>query len=192
MEVFTLLHFSPKVIFLFKLLICRPSPNRQIEIDNSALINIPTIRNISESSYSICIHALVCMFLSRILATAGAHMNIPVDLRTLRAVRVLRPLKLVSGIPSESFTHLLWDTVKVKPADILLFILFFRCFPRQKCCCFRWVSNVKAIALWENPPLLNKNDDDTVNHNPRLCLSFYVTHIFWSFDWHANAHVILV
>lgn len=28
-------------------------------------------------------------------------MNIPVDLRTLRAVRVLRPLKLVSGIPSE-------------------------------------------------------------------------------------------
>uniref|UniRef100_A0A3B4V575 Voltage-dependent calcium channel type A subunit alpha-1 n=1 Tax=Seriola dumerili TaxID=41447 RepID=A0A3B4V575_SERDU len=34
-----------------------------------------------------------------ILATAGAHMNIPVDLRTLRAVRVLRPLKLVSGIP---------------------------------------------------------------------------------------------
>ncbi|TRY59909.1 hypothetical protein DNTS_010051 [Danionella cerebrum] len=27
-------------------------------------------------------------------------MNIPVDLRTLRAVRVLRPLKLVSGIPS--------------------------------------------------------------------------------------------
>ncbi|XP_056149220.1 voltage-dependent R-type calcium channel subunit alpha-1E-like [Lampris incognitus] len=35
-----------------------------------------------------------------ILATAGAHMNIPVDLRTLRAVRVLRPLKLVSGIPS--------------------------------------------------------------------------------------------
>ncbi|XP_020566801.1 voltage-dependent R-type calcium channel subunit alpha-1E isoform X1 [Oryzias latipes] len=38
--------------------------------------------------------------LSGILATAGAHMNIPVDLRTLRAVRVLRPLKLVSGIPS--------------------------------------------------------------------------------------------
>ncbi|MEQ2301946.1 Voltage-dependent R-type calcium channel subunit alpha-1E [Ameca splendens] len=37
--------------------------------------------------------------LSGILATAGAHMNIPVDLRTLRAVRVLRPLKLVSGIP---------------------------------------------------------------------------------------------
>ncbi|KAM8839377.1 voltage-dependent R-type calcium channel subunit alpha-1E [Synchiropus picturatus] len=38
--------------------------------------------------------------LSGILATAGAHMNISVDLRTLRAVRVLRPLKLVSGIPS--------------------------------------------------------------------------------------------
>uniref|UniRef100_A0A8C7ZSF1 Calcium channel, voltage-dependent, R type, alpha 1E subunit b n=1 Tax=Oryzias sinensis TaxID=183150 RepID=A0A8C7ZSF1_9TELE len=39
-------------------------------------------------------------FIEWILATAGAHMNIPVDLRTLRAVRVLRPLKLVSGIPS--------------------------------------------------------------------------------------------
>jgi len=40
-------------------------------------------------------------FFLRILATAGSHMNIPVDLRTLRAVRVLRPLKLVSGIPSK-------------------------------------------------------------------------------------------
>lgn len=39
-------------------------------------------------------------YLFRILAAAGAHMNISVDLRTLRAVRVLRPLKLVSGIPS--------------------------------------------------------------------------------------------
>uniref|UniRef100_A0A8C4SBA8 Voltage-dependent R-type calcium channel subunit alpha-1E-like n=1 Tax=Erpetoichthys calabaricus TaxID=27687 RepID=A0A8C4SBA8_ERPCA len=38
--------------------------------------------------------------LSGILATAGAHINTHVDLRTLRAVRVLRPLKLVSGIPS--------------------------------------------------------------------------------------------
>ncbi|KAM9795906.1 LOW QUALITY PROTEIN: voltage-dependent R-type calcium channel subunit alpha-1E [Syngnathus typhle] len=38
--------------------------------------------------------------LSGILAAAGSHMNISVDLRTLRAVRVLRPLKLVSGIPS--------------------------------------------------------------------------------------------
>ena len=35
---------------------------------------------------------------ARILATAGTDF----DLRTLRAVRVLRPLKLVSGIPSES------------------------------------------------------------------------------------------
>lgn len=37
-------------------------------------------------------------FLARILATAGTDF----DLRTLRAVRVLRPLKLVSGIPSKS------------------------------------------------------------------------------------------
>nr|XP_015211897.1 PREDICTED: voltage-dependent R-type calcium channel subunit alpha-1E isoform X6 [Lepisosteus oculatus] len=38
--------------------------------------------------------------LSGILATAEAQINTHVDLRTLRAVRVLRPLKLVSGIPS--------------------------------------------------------------------------------------------
>lgn len=38
------------------------------------------------------------LFPARILATAGTDF----DLRTLRAVRVLRPLKLVSGIPSES------------------------------------------------------------------------------------------
>lgn len=36
-------------------------------------------------------------FVCRILATVGADF----DLRTLRAVRVLRPLKLVSGIPSK-------------------------------------------------------------------------------------------
>lgn len=44
----------------------------------------------------------VCAYFCRILAAAGAHMNISVDLRTLRAVRVLRPLKLVSGIPSKN------------------------------------------------------------------------------------------
>lgn len=41
--------------------------------------------------------SLVLVF-ARILATAGTDF----DLRTLRAVRVLRPLKLVSGIPSKS------------------------------------------------------------------------------------------
>ncbi|XP_041133885.1 voltage-dependent R-type calcium channel subunit alpha-1E isoform X1 [Polyodon spathula] len=40
------------------------------------------------------------VILSGILAYAGAHINTRVDLKTLRAVRVLRPLKLVSGIPS--------------------------------------------------------------------------------------------
>lgn len=43
----------------------------------------------------------VFLFASSILATAGTHFNTHVDLRTLRAVRVLRPLKLVSGIPSK-------------------------------------------------------------------------------------------
>lgn len=49
-----------------------------------------------------CHHAdcvlLFFVWLSRILATVGSDF----DLRTLRAVRVLRPLKLVSGIPSKS------------------------------------------------------------------------------------------
>lgn len=40
---------------------------------------------------------LISVRLSRILSTVGSDF----DLRTLRAVRVLRPLKLVSGIPSE-------------------------------------------------------------------------------------------
>ena len=46
----------------------------------------------------LCHHAdwmFVCVY--RILAKVGSDF----DLRTLRAVRVLRPLKLVSGIPSK-------------------------------------------------------------------------------------------
>lgn len=52
-----------------------------------------------------------CVHVCRILAAAGAHMNISVDLRTLRAVRVLRPLKLVSGIPSKNLIHNYTDTI---------------------------------------------------------------------------------
>ena len=33
---------------------------------------------------------------------------LPVDLRTLRAIRVLRPLKLVSGVPSKTI-HILYS-----------------------------------------------------------------------------------
>ncbi|MBN3321175.1 CAC1E protein, partial [Atractosteus spatula] len=44
--------------------------------------------------------ALGSTYTTGILATAEAQINTHVDLRTLRAVRVLRPLKLVSGIPS--------------------------------------------------------------------------------------------
>lgn len=61
---------------------------------------------------SISLSSVVCHInLCRILAAAGAHMNISVDLRTLRAVRVLRPLKLVSGIPSKyhnNYTDIFW------------------------------------------------------------------------------------
>lgn len=83
--------------FLF---ICLKKKERQI-----------TIYRLTFPACSICIFCFVfcclCVLSIRILATAGAHMNIPVDLRTLRAVRVLRPLKLVSGIPSESHSDLL-------------------------------------------------------------------------------------
>lgn len=52
---------------------------------------------------------LMLIYLSccRILATVGADF----DLRTLRAVRVLRPLKLVSGIPSKLTVLLLLATI---------------------------------------------------------------------------------
>uniref|UniRef100_A0ACB8F2T7 Voltage-dependent R-type calcium channel subunit alpha-1E n=1 Tax=Sphaerodactylus townsendi TaxID=933632 RepID=A0ACB8F2T7_9SAUR len=54
--------------------------------------HLPTVeKDIAQS------HSILCLC---ILATAGTHFNTHVDLRTLRAVRVLRPLKLVSGIPS--------------------------------------------------------------------------------------------
>lgn len=46
-------------------------------------------------------NSALCLSARSILATAGTHFNTHVDLRTLRAVRVLRPLKLVSGIPSK-------------------------------------------------------------------------------------------
>lgn len=41
-----------------------------------------------------------------------------VDLRTLRAIRVLRPLKLVSGVPSKSVHH---------PLDTLLRFVIHKC-----------------------------------------------------------------
>uniref|UniRef100_A0A8D0L3M7 Voltage-dependent N-type calcium channel subunit alpha n=1 Tax=Sphenodon punctatus TaxID=8508 RepID=A0A8D0L3M7_SPHPU len=49
-----------------------------------------------KTSYFVLIFNTTFISLIRILATAGTQF----DLRTLRAVRVLRPLKLVSGIPS--------------------------------------------------------------------------------------------
>ena len=46
----------------------------------------------------------VCLFVlasPRRFVTLFAQDDLDVDLRTLRAIRVLRPLKLVSGIPSK-------------------------------------------------------------------------------------------
>lgn len=66
---------------------------------------------------------LTWLFSRSILATAGTHFNTHVDLRTLRAVRVLRPLKLVSGIPSE---HLPICPFVVSPSLSYLFIYLSR------------------------------------------------------------------
>uniref|UniRef100_A0A8D0G4J8 Voltage-dependent R-type calcium channel subunit alpha n=1 Tax=Sphenodon punctatus TaxID=8508 RepID=A0A8D0G4J8_SPHPU len=67
--------------------------------------------------------------LSGILATAGTHFNTHVDLRTLRAVRVLRPLKLVSGIPSLQIVlkSIMKEMVPLLQIGLLLFfaILMF-------------------------------------------------------------------
>lgn len=57
------------------------------------------------------VHMCVCVSDCRILAYAGAYINTRVDLKTLRAVRVLRPLKLVSGIPSK---YIRYDVMSVE------------------------------------------------------------------------------
>lgn len=62
------------------------------------------------SALSLCAHS--------ILATAGTHFNTHVDLRTLRAVRVLRPLKLVSGIPSKLDAPALLPRVSTSIPDV--------------------------------------------------------------------------
>lgn len=61
--------------------------------------------------------------------TLFAQGNIGVDLRTLRAIRVLRPLKLVSGIPS---THILFSLkVVVDHSTNKLFFVLFLLFSKK-------------------------------------------------------------
>lgn len=62
---------------------------------------------------SVILILVVVVVLCRILATVGADF----DLRTLRAVRVLRPLKLVSGIPSRLLSHV--GTCLSLPVELL-------------------------------------------------------------------------
>lgn len=66
---------------------------------SSTLALFTTISQVKPRLTLSCLGPLLVLsvFLSRILSTVGSDF----DLRTLRAVRVLRPLKLVSGIPSE-------------------------------------------------------------------------------------------
>ncbi|KAJ7409509.1 voltage-dependent R-type calcium channel subunit alpha-1E isoform X4 [Pitangus sulphuratus] len=71
------------------------SPSEQAKNGvNSSAFGTEVAKDIAWDNSSLSLSAL------SILATAGTHFNTHVDLRTLRAVRVLRPLKLVSGIPS--------------------------------------------------------------------------------------------
>uniref|UniRef100_A0AAR2J7E3 Calcium channel, voltage-dependent, R type, alpha 1E subunit a n=1 Tax=Pygocentrus nattereri TaxID=42514 RepID=A0AAR2J7E3_PYGNA len=86
--------------------------------------------------------------LSGILATAGTHMNIPVDLRTLRAVRVLRPLKLVSGIPSLQIVlkSIMKAMVPLLQIGLLLFfaILMFAIIGLEF-----YSGQNETVAVWE-------------------------------------------
>lgn len=58
-----------------------------------------------------------CWYVCRILATVGTDF----DLRTLRAVRVLRPLKLVSGMPSK--LHICITIIVTTNTDIIAVLL---------------------------------------------------------------------
>jgi len=64
-----------------------------------------SIKRLTEVS-SVCVfanHATTCYrFITMFATTPGTSTGGQLDLRTLRAVRVLRPLKLVSGVPSQS------------------------------------------------------------------------------------------
>uniref|UniRef100_A0AAV2L283 Voltage-dependent calcium channel alpha-1 subunit IQ domain-containing protein n=1 Tax=Knipowitschia caucasica TaxID=637954 RepID=A0AAV2L283_KNICA len=77
---------------------------------------------------------------SGILAATGAYMNISVDLRTLRAVRVLRPLKLVSGIPKN-------ETVDSSEVD---FPCGVRQCPSKYNCSKNWIGPNDGITQFDN------------------------------------------
>lgn len=70
----------------------------------------------TDGSPSVC-SPPVSLFLSlcSILSSVGSQL----DLRTLRAVRVLRPLKLVSGIPSKC------DTLSVSKNELVITVYLF-------------------------------------------------------------------
>ncbi|CAB1324392.1 unnamed protein product, partial [Coregonus sp. 'balchen'] len=67
-------------------------------------------------------------------------MNIPVDLRTLRAVRVLRPLKLVSGIPKN-------ETVDKSESE---FPCGVRKCPDKYACRDTWIGPNDGITQFDN------------------------------------------
>ncbi|KAK1329273.1 hypothetical protein QTO34_011454 [Cnephaeus nilssonii] len=80
----------------------------------------PGIREESQTLLTLTLCVSVCS----ILATAGTHFNTHVDLRTLRAVRVLRPLKLV---PADRVESIMKAMVPLLQIGLLLFfaILMF-------------------------------------------------------------------
>uniref|UniRef100_A0A673YGX0 Calcium voltage-gated channel subunit alpha1 E n=1 Tax=Salmo trutta TaxID=8032 RepID=A0A673YGX0_SALTR len=115
--------------------------------------------------------------LSGILATAGAHMNIPVDLRTLRAVRVLRPLKLVSGIPSLQIVlkSIMKAMVPLLQIGLLLFfaILMFAIIGLE------FYSGKLHNTCLPMPNILGKTEYSEFPCGVRKCPDKYTCHDTW-------------
>lgn len=98
---------------------------------------------------------LTWLFSCSILATAGTHFNTHVDLRTLRAVRVLRPLKLVSGIPSEHLPvcpfvvspSLSYLSIYLSCLSVCLFLLSIHFYVLSFCLSFSLFMTLLSLCL---------------------------------------------
>uniref|UniRef100_A0A3P9B608 Calcium voltage-gated channel subunit alpha1 E n=1 Tax=Maylandia zebra TaxID=106582 RepID=A0A3P9B608_9CICH len=114
-----------------------------------------------------------------ILAAAGAHMNISVDLRTLRAVRVLRPLKLVSGIPLQIvLKSIMKAMVPLLQIGLLLFfaILMFAIIGLE------FYSGKLHYSCIPKPGILNETMDSSEVEFPcgvRKCPTKYTCNDTW-------------
>lgn len=94
-------------------------------------------------------------FLPMILP-AGSEESI--NLNTLRTFRVLRPLKLVSGVPSESTTHDMHRALKIPKGRIRLFR------PPTCCCCRNNVGIIRSQRFFflSLPPLAEEHHQSSL------------------------------